>query len=633
MKSDYKRACILIDENDLRDFKDSYGYTFSKESLWIPLDFLPMMQVMLQEFEGSYYIPRVINEMECSIIVKSIYEESQKFLKQLLLANKIVDKIEDSFPLDYFWLCLSVGTYRIISFCDDFLNEHSVEEVVLIKRKKLVNHGGLLINMTSFSNLVEAFFKSKDVKVKIVEHEDCETRPKTIFYGQPHNLKSLLKYSIKFIVWKTLSINKRNYDYILINPGYDNVIHCYKSFKSSANKMSPQIFHGGQMPFLHSWGKWLRFLIASVLFKYKYSDDNEHIIKSYRCNFYNFEFDFAETFRGTIVQYLSDIRWMKNYINMFWNNCLERRKRYLTIFSLPPVHLHSYFLIKKAKEDDGKVAVWQHGGSYSYTEHFQHYITDYKNADYFLSFGKCNIKDVTKCAGDAFVTCVQVGSNVIYGKSVLRSSRVRKSWNSHGLFVPGVIGTLFSQASIKWRGDLQFEAVKQIVDYFDSGAGGKIVVKGLKNHKPHHELQRYIDIKKCKYISYTDIPLNKALSNNPKFVVLDDSSTPLLQVLAQYAGPIFLMVNQESCSILEDALALLKRRVVYSESVDELERQLTDFFKTGALGDIDIEDTSFVDVYLKRFSYPEYEHFLRDALKLLEILASRSQRRFGTLGF
>jgi len=377
--------------------------------------------------------------------------------------------------------------------------------------------------------------------------------------------------------------------------------------------MSPQIFHGGQMPFLHSWRKLFRLLIARVLFKYKYSDDNEHIIKSYRCNFYNFEFDFAETFRCTIVQYLSDIRWMKTYINMFWNNCLEMGKRYLTIFSLPPVHLHSYFLIKKAKEDNGKVAVWQHGGSYGYTEHFQHYITDYKNADYFLAFGKCNIKDVAKSEGDAFASCVQVGTNHIYAKSILIDSRVGKSWDSQGLYIPAVIGTLCSQASIKWRCDLQFGAVKQIFDYFDSGAGGKVVVKGLKNHKPHHELQKYIDIKKCKYISYTDIPLDKALSNNPKFVVLDDSSTPFLQVLAQYAGPIFLMVNQESCSILEDALALLKRRVVYSESVDEFETQLTDFFKTGALGSADIEDTSFVDVYLKRFNYSAYERFIKEA--------------------
>lgn len=613
MSSDYKTAFILIDENDLKDFKDSYGYAISKESLWVPLDFIPMMQVVFHELEESYYLP-TINEVSESSIAKMIYEESQNFLRQLLLANKIIDESEDSCPLEFFWFRLWSGVHRTISFCNDFINRFSVEEIVLIKRNKLENAGGLLINLASFTNLVEAFFKSKDIKVKIFEHQHSQARPQTIFYSQLHKLKSLLIYSVRFIVWKTLSFNKKNYDYILINPAYDNIINCYKAFNCSANKMSPQVFHDWQMPFLHSWRRLVRFLVVKTLFKYKYSDDSKYVIKSYKNNLHDFEFDFTEKFRGTIGQYLSDVGSMKKYINLFWHTCLEREKQYLTIFSLSPVHLHSYFVIKKAKESGGKVAVWQHGGVYSYTDFFQHYITDYKNVDYFLSFGKCNIQEVTKCMGDTSPTCVEVGSNVIYGKPILGESRVGRSWSSQALFIPAVIGRFYSQSSIKWRGDLQFVAVKQIFDFFSSGAGGKVVVKGLKDHKPHHELQRYIEMKRCKYISYSDIPINRALYNNPKFVILNDLSTPLLQVLAQYNGPIFLMTNQkESCSIREDALVLLKRRVVYSESLAVLKAQLTDFFKTGALESVDKKDTSFIDVYMKRFCYAKYEQFLVEA--------------------
>lgn len=614
MSTDRKKAYILIDQNDLEDFKNFYGFTIDNKSLWLPIDFVAMMRVILAECEGAYYALKVINENEESVIVRGIYEESQKFLKQLLLTNNIVDKDEDSFPLEFFWLHFWSGIYRVISLCCDFIDRYSIEEVVLIKRNKFINTGGLLISTTSFTDLVEAIFKSKNIKVKILEHQERCIKPKTIFYTQTHNLKSLLKLSINFVYWKTMSFNKKNYDYILINPAYDNVINYCKPFKCSA-KMSPQVFHGGQIPFLHSWRKLLKFLIAGVFFKYKYSDNNEHIVKPYKSDLHEFEFNFAEFFQDTIVQYLNDTRWMKNYIGLFWRNCLERKKRYLTIFSLPPVHLHSYFLIKKTKENGGKVAVWQHGGDYGYTDYFQHYITDYKNADYFLSFGKSNIKEVTKGMGNTPPTCVEVGSNVIYGKSNLRNSRVGKSRNSQGLFLPVVITTFYSQINIKWRGDLQFGAVKQIIDFLGSGVGGKAVIKGLKNHKPHHELQRYIEMKKCKYISYADIPIDRALSDNPKFVVLDFPSTPLLQVLAQYSGPIFLMVNQESCSIREEALALLKRRVVYSKSTDELKMQLTDFFKTGTLGSVDVEDTSFVDVYLKRFHHQNYMRFLQEAIQ------------------
>jgi len=611
MKFDCKTACILIDKNDWKDFKDSYGSAIDNKPLWVPLDPISMMQVVFHEHRGSYYIPEIIGESERTVN-KKIYAESQKFLKQLLLDNKIVDKTENSFPLEYFWFRAWAGVYRSILSCKDFLSQCSVKEIVLIRRNKFINHGGLLINTASVIDLIKTFFESKNIKVIVIEHQESHLKPRTIFYNQTCNWKLSLKHLIKFIYWKALSFNKKNYDYILINPGYDNTINYNKAF-NSANKMFPQVFHGGRIPFLHSWRKLLRFLIARIFLKYKYSDNEGNVIAPYKSDLYDFEFDFTKTFQGTIDQYLSDVKWMRSYINLFWQNCLERKKRYLTIFSLSPIFLHSYFVIKKARENNGKVAVWQHGGSYGYTVHYPHYISDYKNADYFLSFGKCDIDEVTKCMGDTSLTCVEVGTNIIYGKSP-SNLRAEKSGESPGIFIPTVTATFFSSAGIRWPIGRQFSTEKQIIDFFGLGPGGNVVVKGLKNHLPHHEIKRYIGTKKYKYVSYTDISIDKVLSSNPKFIILDDSATPILQVLARYSGPIFLMVHQESRSIEEDALALFKRRVVYSKSIDELKMQLTDFFKTGTLKSIDVEDTSFVDAYLKRFCYRDYERFLQQAL-------------------
>lgn len=608
MRSDYKTACILMDENDLKDFKSFYQYDNNQKNLFIPLDFFPIMQVIFQETKTFYDIPKAMEGREF-LLAKKFYAESQEFLKKLLLDNNIVDKTEYSFPMEYFWFCFWVGVHRIISFCDDFLKRYSIEEVVLIKRKKIVNQGGLLINLASFTHIIEAFFKSKGIKIKILKYEDNYIRPKTIFYAQKHNLKAVITHIIKFIRWKIFSFNKKNYKYILINPGYDNVIH-YSKYFNSRNKMCPQVFHGEQMPFLHSWRRMINFLIAKNSFKYNYTDDIKEIIKNYKINFHGFEFDFSEIFREVIVQYLRDVRWMKKYVNLFWQNSLENKKQYLMIFSLPPVHLYSYFLIKKIKEVRGQLAVWQHGGFYSYTDYYQHYITDYKQADYFLSFGKNNVKEITKYSEDPLPHIVEVGSNFIYEKLFLKKSRAKKTFSSQGLFIPVVVNRFYSQSSVKWCGDLQFLAIKQIVDFFNLGVGSGIVFKGLKNHKPHKELQRYIGLKSHKYVTYTDISIKKAIYNNPKFVILDDSSTSLLQILACYNGPIFLMINQESCSIREDALLLLKKRVIYSESAYELKEQLTDFFKTGNLGDVDIEDNSFVNDYIKKFCYKDYECFL-----------------------
>ena len=62
MKSDCKTACILIDENDLRDFKNSYQYAIPDESLWVSLDSFSTMQAVFQEFNKSYYIPKIIED-------------------------------------------------------------------------------------------------------------------------------------------------------------------------------------------------------------------------------------------------------------------------------------------------------------------------------------------------------------------------------------------------------------------------------------------------------------------------------------------------------------------------------------------------------------------------------------------
>jgi len=335
---------------------------------------------------------------------------------------------------------------------------------------------------------------------------------------------------------------------------------------------------------------------------------------SYKVTFNDFEFDLAKIFSGTIAQYLKDVNWMKRYIDMFWENCLEKEKQYLLIYSLPPIHLDSYFLMKKAKENGGKCAHWQHGGLYGYTAHFFQYAEDYKNSDHFLSFGKSSIDKTTKRIEGSHAKSVDLGSKVMYSKPASRHFSFNKATSTKGLFIPVVVGSFYSPSFIKWDGNLQFSAMKDIVDYFASNESHPVEVKGFKGHRPHSDLKNYINTKSCDHLSFTDIPLNKVLANKPEFVVLDNPSTPLLQTLAQYNGPIFLLVNQESWKIIDEALDLLKRRVVYCESVDELQVQLRNFFQTGNLGSVDISDTSFMDVYLKRFSYKKYEAFLDQAI-------------------
>ena len=614
-KSNYKTACILIDENDFVAFKGLYKEVLPKEFCWFPITFLPMMQLMWQEVEKNYFLPRISEKVDCSILTQRLYGESQKFLKELCLNNKVVDNAsEGSFPLEYFWLSIWVATHRIISFCNDLLNQCPVEEVILIQRNRVLNDGGLLLEMASFSSLVRDFFESKGVKTRCLNRGDLRKKPRTIFYNQRSDLNPFL-HTLKFIYWKVLSFNRKDHDCILVRPGYDNKINYNRVY--SSRSLFPQVFHGGRMPYLHSWSKLFRFLITRSFLKKSSSDCTTSVTKPYRCKFFDFEFDFAERFHNTIVQYLNDTMWMQDYVDLFWHTCLDSQKQYLMIFSLAPVHLSSYFLIKKTKEANGKIAVWQHGGFYGYSSHFLQHVSDYKAADYFLSFGRNDSNGIAGSKEDSSFVCVQVGSNMFNRKLVRDGSEVNSLPTSKkGLFIPAVIGNFYSQGRVKWNSVLQFEATRQIIDFFGSNTETELVVKGLKGHQAHLELSRYIKEKGYGSVSYSDILINKALVSNYDFVILDNPSTVLLQVLKQYVGPVFLMVNQESWSIGEDALILLKERVVYSQTIDELKSQLADFLKTESLEGVDVRARGFIDTYVRQFSYTEYERFVQGEINV-----------------
>lgn len=608
-----------MDDKDLGDFQNFYKGELPEGHFWFAFDHISMLQMTLDEMLDDCFFTQMVDKEDCSTLTKKIYNESQKFLKQVCVTNNIANDSDDVFPLEYFWLCIWIGTYRIIASCNNLLSKHSIEEVILIEREKLVNIGGLLISLRSFIDLVRDYFISKGIKVKCIKHRGKILKPKTIFYSQRSDWRLSLLHILKFFQWKMFSCSKRNYEHILINPAYDNCINYNRASVYSLHNSCPQVFHGQRFPFLHSWKKLFHFLMKRQFLGRKIKKYNEPVVPVYKCKFFDFEFDFAQKFYNTIANYLQDILWMEKYIDLFWQTCLDAARPYLSIFSLPPIHLHSYFLIRKAKESGGKIAVWQHGGMYGYAEHFVYYIQDYKLADYILSLGRGNFDDDKKLLKASNASCIEVGSNVLYGDPKLHDLKEKKIAKAQGLFIPAVITTSFYKFNrIKWDAPLQFRVWKQIIDFFGKDSFGTLVIKGLKKHEPHKMLQNYIEKKEYKNIYYTDIPTHQALSEDFEFVILDSPSTALLQVLVQYQGPVFLLSNQESLSVSKEPLSLLKRRVAYSESVEKLKKQLIDFAKRGSLGDVNVVDNTFANIYAKRFSYPEYERFLKEGTRICQ---------------
>lgn len=607
----YKTACILFDDEDFAEFNHKYKSEFSEDVCWFPVAFTPMIQVIMGENKRNYFLPKIELEKDCWHHTREIYNSSQDFLRRLFEHNKCLDNEREHgkfFPLEYFWHCVFIGVFRIVSFCQSLLKQCQVNEIFIIQRNNLFNHGGLEANDRSYTSVIKEYFESKGVKVKLIPSVKGHSGSKVNFlYGTP-TWKAIIKRILIFSYWKYKSFRKKNYNYILINPSYDNKINFLPPFIYHGASM-PQVFFERGIPFFHEFRSLIGF------YKGKKKLDKTIPQPSYNKIFYpfiigDFQCDIANLFSTTIERYLNDIAWMKQYVDLWLGRCPHNEQLKAVIFSAPPVFMYSWFLIKKIKENQGKVVTWQHGGFYGSADHFIQYITDYKLSDIFLSYGKSHAGDMGRLIEENCGKSFEIGSNYLFP---IKAKKERNSKSiaihSNGLFILPVIGTIYSQSRIKWDGPLQFQNIKKIIEILSSGRFGKVTIKGLRNHKPHLEIQKYIIKNKIQNINYTDVSVDDALSGNPGFVIFDAPSTSLIEVLTRFNGVVFVLNCQESWKIYPEALSLLKKRVLYSESVGQLEKQMVTYLLNNT-NIIPPQNNSFMDLYVKPFSYEKYQRFL-----------------------
>lgn len=609
----YKTACILFDEEDWDEFNRHYQSELPDNFCWFPIDYIPMIQVVLGQDRRKYFLPKIESQKDCSLLTKEIYETSQDFLKKLFEHNKYLDDDSDHiqfFPSEYFWHCIFVGVYRIVSCCQNLLEQCPVDKIIIIQRDKSYNHGGLEANYSSYTSVIKQYFESKGVQVRLLPYSNGRSGTKRVFlYGKPGwKLKSLIKRTLIFFRWKYKSFRKENYKYLLIELLYDNKINYLPHFIYPKATM-PQVFFERGIPFFHNFRNIVGFYKDKIkLDKIVIHPDYKKI--SYSFVIGDFQCDVANLFSTAIERYLNDIIRMKQSVDLWWKHCPRNEQLKTIIFTLPPVFMHSYFLIKKIIKNQGKVVTWQHGGFYGSADHFVQYITDYKLSDIFLSYGKSHAGDMGNLIEENCNKTFEIGTNYIFSNKDRKRRNNKKTLSpSNGLFIPAVIGTFYSQSRLKWDGPTQFQNIKKIIKILSSGKFGKVTIKGLKNHKPHLEIEKYIRKNNILNIHYTDFSLDIALSSNPEFVLLDAPSTPLIEILARYNGLVFVLNCQESWRVNTEALTLLKRRVFYSESTVQLEMQLEKNLLADTKSAIP-EDNSFMDCYVKPFSYKKYQHFL-----------------------
>ena len=600
-------AGVLIDPADLDDLTALLKDRCPESILWFPVGFLSMWRLGLRDAPGRCYFPRLADPAPCDERTESLYKTTQSFLATIQEEDPAGD-----YPLSYFWHCLVMGAYRLLAYCDDLVRHIPVSEVFLIERRTEVNEGGLLIPMAAFTTLIHDFFTERGIPVTRLAGKPRAQCPTTLFYDQPDTWRAFAAYVLGWLRWLSHRNRAADNRYLLVKPAYDNTMVPGSAWPSGP---APQVYHGRRMPFLRSFGRTLRWWHHRRAFNLPAADGTAKTDcpRAHTCRFFGCRVDLARLFSVTIERYRSDTRFMAAYVDAFWRCCLPIDEAPVIIFSLPPVHMDAFFMIRQARARGCRVAVWQHGGFYGYAPHFLQFVTDYRHADYFLSYGTATATRTENGPPENPPEIVAVGSRALFtGPRPAR--RRRPAPDAAGLYLPVVVGEFYSQGRLRWDARVQLDATRRILEYFGSGTGGRLVVKGLKNHPPHLEIAAWIHRYAGAHIRYSDVSTITAISRRPAYVVIDNPSTPLLQVLTQYAGPVFLMINQESWALAPSALALLRRRVVYSRSAEELEGQLDRFFQSGDLGEADPDHDAFIRAYARRFAPAVHDAFLNKAV-------------------
>lgn len=605
MDARFKKVCVLLDDSDREHFMTSLGAEFDTVG-FLPLDFSSLMQLIFTAPETQYHRPSIDSEMQDNYLTKQIYDQSQAFLADLFAGDERLRPMaaKHYYPAEYFWHCLFTNVHRLIYYCRHFLNQHQVETVLLLKREKREMIGELEVDLKDFTSIVQDFFERAGISVTII---DC---PRSIALSKTSRWrrilaqwKAQLKFSYTFCCWKLVSLRGRDYSTLLVQPAYDNKINFDLAHLHESCAV-PQAFMPHGLPFYHS---------VLSLIKYLRNKNQQPVkleiigSKKFLLSVGEYSLDVYRYFTPTIERYLQTVEKNKITIDAFWRNCPRHDDLRNLIFSFSPVFLYAYFLIEKIKENGGRVIVWQHGGLNGYADHFYRYILDYKLADVFLAYGESHVSELNLSADANCDKNHIVGTNMIYDKK--HGHRLGKSGSRpDGYYLLLAPQTNYYQSAIKWDAVKQYSNIKIILDDLMTGAYGRVDVNGVKNHTMYKLLAKCLQQRE---INYTEISLDDIIAQQPKFLILDGVATTLLETLAKFDGLIFVLNCQETWLVHPAAQDLLKQRVFYAETVDELKNQL----RENLLGDsanARSDNNLFQNQYIKHFSYQEYKRILQE---------------------
>ncbi len=324
----------------------------------------------------------------------------------------------------------------------------------------------------------------------------------------------------------------------------------------------------------------LHFLIKN-LYKYNvlyYKENNKpplgfkykSLIDNVTVNFQDFDFivnkenPFARIFLKDIKEdFLKNINQYINVINLL-RNINEKLSNSLGIWGGPPIAELKALIFEFLKSENVKILGAQHGCLYGEVQKLLHFDSDFNRCDYFISYG------FTKEDLNRLYPNTKLNTEILpFGSEIPTSKNNSKKKKIDILFPMTNSMSIFEGGMIRISPDKLTERQVRLLEYLNTIEGLDVYVKPFRdscygNCSVLPVLKRLGNLKVVDYMTLTEF-LNKY---SPKAVLIEYPSQPLFDVL--HLNTEIFLLNDYMHPYEDKALEKLKKRVHYSEDVDEI---------------------------------------------------------------
>jgi len=274
--------------------------------------------------------------------------------------------------------------------------------------------------------------------------------------------------------------------------------------------------------------------------------------------------DIRKDFTKNIAKYISGVNFLKKIHKQYSIS--------LGIWGTSPIFKFKAFIFEYLKSEGIKVIGAQHGGNYGISYEPTHIDSDFKRCDYFVSYGFTR-KDLDKMYPAGGLNCTIMP----FGKvKLIKPHRSRKKID---IMFPPAINVPFIKGGMRSINHELTERQIKIIEYLDSLKDLQIYVKPAL-YMSRERCPMLPVLKRLRNIKVTnDMPLTRFLERyEPKIVVIDFPTQPLYECLFLHDVEIFTM-DDKLRTFNKDALSVLRKRVHYSESIEQLIEKLDLFLK------------------------------------------------------